>query len=475
MSASGWIDSEVEEYVRAASPTTILTPVDLLDRTLSADFLTRFGGQVSFNPVRTARAGIFVQVSKGRRHLIWDKEFFRRLLAFLTVIEIFQESDRTLAFREATYDLAALLAFQEGNFITSSYLAWERCTLSEPTERDRYKDLTRRNNLLTGSPTAWRLTNVSRVFCYLHESAHCEAAFSAEGFAVVREAIDEWPEFARELVREVAAKPCDSPAPQDFMNDLAALYLSQRGWDVAPALAALDLAFAPQPNRDEVTCDFAAISDLVRLHPIHAPDDFADVFIGVTVTWLVFDFIETIRVMFSALVAGDENVEAGYHHGAERNFLRGVMLISELRRKTQTSLDQARCEDVLLTRMADTSMRFIEVAMRQLDEIRDRYLFSREFWMSHRTVQRTLGWNEQDELFKSLQEYFLLTDYPRTKEGNENSLWARSLSLQSFLAHQAGEKPNFSTGFTASLSVHAPSAFSQFVPFLERQNEKKTR
>ena len=77
-------------------------------------------------------------------------------------------------------------------------------------------------------------------------------------------------------------------------------------------------------------------------------------------------------------------------------------------------------------------------------------------------------WNEEGDLFKSLQEYFLLTDHPGSKEGNENSLWARALSLQSHLACQAGEKPDFSTGFTASFSAHALSAFSQFVPFLER-------
>ena len=325
---SGWIDPEVEEYVRAAGPTTILTPVDLLDRWVSADLLRRFRAQVTFNPVRTARAGIFVQVSKDRRHLIWDKEFFRRLLAFLTVIEVPQESDRTLAFREATYDLAALLAFQEGNLITSSYFGWERSTRLETEERDRYKDLTRQHKLLTGSPTAWRLTNISRVFCYLHESAHCEAAFRPEGFAVMREVIGEWPKLAKELVHETATKPRDSFDPQDFMNDLAGLYLGQRDWDVALALESIDLAFTPGPNREEVTCDLAAISDLVSIHPIETPDDFAEVFVGVTATWLVFDFIETIRVMFSALVAGDDNAEVNYHHGGERNFLRGVMLIS---------------------------------------------------------------------------------------------------------------------------------------------------
>src|ERR1700676_1509208 len=185
---AGWIEPEVEVLVRGAGPTTVLTPIDLLDRWIADDLSKCFGDRVSFNPVRTARAGVFVQVNNGRRHLIWDKEFFRRLLSFLSVVEIADSVDRILAFGTITYDLAALLAFQEGNLITSLYLAQESNAAHLPTGR---------------SPQAWRLTNISRLFCYFHEAAHCKAAFDSGNFERMRETISEWPAFSKEVIHEV--------------------------------------------------------------------------------------------------------------------------------------------------------------------------------------------------------------------------------------------------------------------------------
>ncbi len=439
---SGWIEAAVEGLVRGAGPTTILTPIDLLDRWIADDFSKCFGDRISFNPVRTARAGVFVQVSNGRRHLIWDKEFFRRVLSFLSVVEIEDNSDRSLAFHSATFDLAALLAFQEGNFITSFALAEKLNSDRLPTSR---------------SSQTWRLTNISRLFCYFHEAAHCEAAFDPSNFEPIRKTINDWPEFSKGVVREAASEITDA---DDFMHDLARLYLSQLGMKTEMALGRLDRAFGAGYNLEEVTCDLCAICDLVDFCTVTSPDDFVDVFLGVTVTWTIYDFIETLRVLFSSLVAGDPNRDIEYQHGGERNFLRGLIAISELRRKTQASLDQDACERLVLTRFHSTSARFIEGAMRQLSELASRFLFSDEMWISQRKTQENLSPHEQQELFNSLREYFLLTDHPKTQQGAKNQLWVNGLSLKSELAHRKGERFDLSDGYCGSLSIKTAEALA---------------
>lgn len=432
---AGWIEPDVASLVRGAGPTTVLTPIDLLDRWIVDDFSKLFGDRVSFSPVRTARAGIFVQIRNGRRHLIWDKEFFRRLLSFLSAVEIADGVDRNLAFGTVAYDLAALLAFQEGNLITSVFLAEKSNNTHLPLIR---------------SPRAWRLTNISRLFCYYHESAHCEAAFDSGKFVVMRDTINEWPEFSKEVIREAVGEVSES---DDFMHDLARMYLGQLGKDTHAALDRLDGAFAPGIDLEEVTCDLCAISDLVAFCQVHSPEDFADVFLGVTATWTVYDFIETLRILFKGLVAGDEDGDIEYHHGGERNFLRGLMLISELRRKTQAALDQDACERILLSHLDSTSNRFIESAMGWLGELTSRFLFSGEMWVSHRKTQQKLSLREYQELFNSIREYFLLTDNPQTQEGARNRLWVNGLSLKSELAYQKGEKFDLSDGYCGSFSI----------------------
>lgn len=460
----GWIDSEVEGSVRGAGPTTILTPVDQFDRWFADDFVKSFGDQVSFNLVRSARAGIFVQVSNGRRHLVWDKEFFRRILLFLSVIEIDDASDRHMAFGESAYDLSALLAFQEGLLITSHYLAMRRGTLSSTLDKAKWDEIQRRPAFLMGSSQAWRLTNISRMFCYYHESAHCEAAFRPEDFTIIRETISEWPEFSRQIVREAANVPSQA---DDFMLELARFYLGQRRMDVTASLDALDRVFTP-PNLEEVSCDLYAITNTVDSCRVTTVDEFAEVFCGVTITWVIYDFIETLRILFRALVRGDDDVHIEYHHGSERNFLRALMLLSELRRKIPASVDQDTCEKAILSRLDSVQSRFIERAMEHLSELLQRFMFAGEFWKEHRIMQTKLSPEEEKQVFDSLREYFQLTDDPRTSEGATNATYVRALSLESSLAHARGEKLNLSEGFTAGPSIRSPAALSHILRIVEK-------
>lgn len=447
---AGWIDPEIEAHVRGTGPVTVVTPVDALDRWVASDFRERFGNKVSFNPVRTARASVFVQVHNQRRHLIWDKEFFRRLVGFLSALEIADDSDRSLAFREVMYDLASLLSYQEGHLITSAYLAFKRETLVTDHDRERWQVLRREHSLLTGSPAAWRLSNIARLFCYFHESAHCAAAFTPRDFDHVRGAISTWPDFASSVLKEAYA---EQSGERDFMHDIANLYLHQLRLNLSEGLARLDVAFKSGLHLEEVTCDFSAIADLVDTCPLGTPEEFADAFVGVTFVFECYDFIETLRTLFAALVTDNVHADVEYHHGIERNYVRGLMLLSELRRATLDTLDQDACEEALFRRMRTVSVRFIEESMRQLNALTDRFLLSGGFWVSQATQQRNMSVAEETAFFGLLREYFLLSDNPVTHEGVHHKMCVRALSLKSEIAHRNGASLDFSEGYAASLSI----------------------
>jgi hypothetical protein len=401
---TGWIASAVEAIVRGAGPMTVVTPIDLLDRKFGDDLLRRFPDRASFNPVRTARATVYIDIKDQIRNLIWDKEFFRRLLLFLSITEIDNQFDRRIAFREAVYDLAALLIFQEGHLETSMHFATKRAAFPGYFREEDWQRIIRDYQILSGRTDAWILTNISRTFVYLQERAHCEAAFEPASFQPVRDTVLEWQGFSKEILCEAIA--ASDPGGGDLMHDFALAYLTQLNLNSFRAFDELDAAFCGKGNMDELSCDYLAIWDLLKSFPLSGSVDFCRVFSAVIVTWQIYDYINTLREMFSCLSWGIEDASIEYKHGGVRNFLRSLMLLGEWRRIVPNSYDLDACEIRVLKQFERVSATFVEGASWELEQINQMFMFSGEFWSARRRRESEMTKERADKLFQYLLEYF---------------------------------------------------------------------
>lgn len=448
---SGWMHPAIEAGTRGAGPTSIATPIDLIDRYISEDFLSSFGNLVSFNPVRTSRAAIFVQVVDDKRHLIWDKEFFRRLLLFFATCQLEDTSQRREAFKYISYDLIALLMLQAGQLRCSVNLVHKEKTISHVFSDAKSALIRQRKEFITGTPQAWRMTNIARLFCYYHEKAHCRFAFAAGDFSWARASVNDWERPVKNLLTE-AVDNIDALQP-DLFHDWAARYYFMNQKNLNAAMSRLETMFKTSPNHEELACDVLAIIDVVTNYAPTTLDEFADVFVGVITTWDMYEYIETLRSRFFSLCVGIEQLELDYNHGVERNYLRGLLLLSELKRHNLAVFELDAFSTILFQRLDSVSVRFVEMSMAELHDQTEIFALSGLFWDGMRTKEKAMTFKERRNAFAGLCEYFLLTDVPTVREGVQNRTMANLLSLKSDFTIKAREEIDWSTGFATPLSV----------------------
>lgn len=470
---AGWLDRDIETRVRSSSPTTTVTPVDLLDRRLAHDLQVAFDGKATFNPVRTARSAILVLNDGARRHLIWDKEFFRRIHQFVLTTYIQDEADRRIVFREVVYDLIAMLLFQSGHLVSSLNFAFKEQTIAGVFDTVARRDA-RARAPLTPTPSSWRLVNVGRLFAYEHEFAHCGAAYDPTWFEEVRNVAISYRDFAKSLFSDDAM---DKEAGHgDVMYDLAQIYLFNCGKDQRRAMSRLDLLYASNDDVTEIACDYLAARELVlqlqASENLHSPQHVADAVCGVLMQWVVYDFIETLRLAITELAAGKLSTsDLSYSHGLERNYLRGLMLLSEIRRESR-ELDNDECDEAVRRDLASRLVTFVGDSMAELEQIASVLLFSGEHWANHRRQQDEMSLKEHDNVFAVLREFFLLAESPATSEGAGNALWVRALSLASETSWSKGESLDLETGFEAAMSVRSRGAIAQVWDLLAKRHSK---